>query len=208
LSPHGSERTGTDPDAPIDGCGRDVIDELGDGWLGRAPTIDEQEVVAWIASRRLPHRMLHIGIGTNYVRQRFGDRVIQGITKDGGEARSAELSGLDTILCNKYDTRRYYQLLDPPFDCVIDVNIRSYACCDVHFRQYMELMRTSLSANGVLVTSRRGLHYLQPTSIDELKKLCPEWTVKQKGNIVALYPGHDLKTRILALFRTVIPLRG
>jgi hypothetical protein len=96
--------------------------------------------------------------------------------------------GLAAILCNKYDVQSYESLLATPFDCIVDANIRSYSCCDRHFGDFMGLMRRSLTSGGQLITSRRGLDYLVPTSIQELKNMCPDWSVRASGNTVLLRP--------------------
>jgi hypothetical protein len=189
---------------PANACDNEVVDPAGVGWLGRDPTTDEQEVVEWISSRPLPSRILHVGIGNAYLTGKFGKRVIQGLTKDGGEARHATTLGLNAILCNKYDVHSYQSLLNQPFDCIVDVNIRSYACCDVHFVEYMSLLRATLSRHGALLTNRRGLEYLRPTSIGALKELCPEWSIRQEGNVVILRrrPAR-LKTRVIDFLKSI-----
>ena len=168
------------------------------GWLGREPTEDEKEVVAWLKRRGTPaSRILHVGVGTGLLSREFGGRVAQGLTKDGGEAKNARSIGLDVILCNKYDVLPYKNLLGNPFDCIVDVNVRSYACCDTHFREYMDAMLESLSPGRMLVTSRRGLDYLVPTSLDQLRTLCPRWRVRSHGNVVVMRPGYTYRFRQL-----------
>jgi hypothetical protein len=190
-------------------CSDVVVDPDGNGWLGKSTTPDEEEVSDWVARHPSLERILHVGVGNASLRQRFGIRVKQALTKDGAEARHAEKLGLTTLLCNKYDIASYAGDLRAPFDCIVDVNIRSYSCCDVHFREYMDLMRKSLEPKGVLLTNRRGLDYLRPTSTAELRSLCPEWTIRDKGNVVALYPRqHDLRSRIAMFLKSVVPQRG
>ena len=190
-------------------CHDVVVDLDGNGWLGKPVTPDEQEVSDWIARHLSLQRILHVGVGNASLRQRFGIRVAQALTKDGGEAKNAEKLRLPTLICNKYDIASYAAELRAPFDCIVDVNIRSYACCDVHFREYIELMRKSLSPRGVLLTNRRGLGYLRPTSTADLKRLCPEWTIREKGNVVALYRGRSgLSARIAKFFKTIVPPFG
>jgi hypothetical protein len=164
------------------------------GW-GREPTADEQEVVAWMQRRSVPKRILHVGVGTGFLSREFGSSVRQGLTKDGGEVRHATTLGLETVLCNKYDVPSYSGSLYDPFDCIVDVNIRSYACCNDHFCEYMDRMLLALTANGMLLTSRSGLDYLVPTSIDELRRLCPDWTISTHGNLVVMHPRLVLRFR-------------
>ena len=163
------------------------------GWIGREPTPDEREIVDWLNRRTLPSRILHAGVGTALLTREFGARVVQGFTKDGGEYRNARELGLDTLVCNKYDVSSYKNLLQNSFDCIVDVNVRSYACCDAHFREYMDLMLESLTRKGMLLTSRRGLDYLVPTSIAELKTLCPDWRVRAHGNVVVMRQGYAFR---------------
>jgi len=160
------------------------------GWVGREPTIDEREIVDWLKRRKVPSRILHVGIGTALLSREFGGRVVQGLTKDGGEASNARELGLDAIVCNKYDVRSYKTLLKNSFDCIVDVNVRSYACCDWHFAEYMDLMLQSLTRSGMLLTNRRGLDYLVPTSLAELRTLCPRWKVRAHANVVVMRPGY------------------
>jgi hypothetical protein len=168
-------------------CPQSIIDPNGRGWLDREPTLDEQEVAAHL-QRRPPSRLLHVGVGGSFLFREFGPIVVQGLTKDGGEAERAGELGYEAILCNKYDVDSYANQLLPPFDMIVDVNIRSYACCDTHFLQFMELMRESLTRNGRLLTSQLGLDYLVPTSLPELQRLCPKWIVHSRGNVVILTP--------------------
>lgn len=165
------------------------------GWLGREPTVDEQEVVAWMKQRELPSSICHVGVGTALLSRAFGPRVTLGITKDGAEAANARELGLKIILCNKYDVASYETFLEQRFDCIVDVNIRSYACCDLHFRAFMHKMRESLKPGGMLLTNTRGLDYRVPTSMDSLRELCPEWTIRAQGTIVMMRPGPLMRLR-------------
>lgn len=156
------------------------------GWLGREPTPDEQEIVQWLKRRQLPKRICHVGIGAALLTKEFGSRVHQGLTKDGAEAEHARGLGLDVILCNKYDVPSYENRLSDPFDCIVDVNIRSYACCDRHFSDYMGRMLNALTVQGMLLTSVRGLEYLVPTGLPTLAHICPKWAIQNYGNVVVM----------------------
>ncbi len=170
------------------GCPAPVAPNGDQGWLGREPTVDEQEIVAWLRKRALPASICHVGVGTALLSREFGHRVTLGITKDGAEAANARELGLKVVVCNKYDVASYEEFLRPGFDCIVDVNVRSYACCDTHFRAYMQKMNESLKPGGMLLTSTRGLDYLIPTSLDSLRRLCPEWSVRTRGTLVIMRP--------------------
>ena len=159
------------------------------GWLGREPTDDEQEILAWLRARPLPERILHVGVGNALLTRELGSRVSLGLSRDGGEVVNAARLGLGVILCNKYDVPSYRQHLNNSFDCIVDPNVRSYSCCTHHFVEYMDVMLSVLSSRGCLVTSRRGLAYLVPTSLSELAVLCPAWRIRAYGNVVVMKPG-------------------
>jgi hypothetical protein len=169
------------------------------GWLGTAPTQDEQDVVEYMRRRGVPRRICHVGVGNGLLWTVFGNRVAQALTKDGMEAENAREIGMDVILCNKYDVNSYSALLRSPFDCIVDVNIRSYACCDIHFMAYMQLMFESLSENGTILTSQAGLDYLKPTSMAELRRMFPSRSIVRDGNVVVIKP--RLLRRLMSVWR-------
>ena len=133
---------------PPANCPFPLIPNEDRGWLGRPPTDDELDIVAWLERHGAPDRILHVGVGNSLLRERFGERVIQGITKDGAEALEAERRSFAVLVCNKYDISSYEKRLIRPFDCIVDVNLRSYACCDTHFQSYMAAMADSMRRNS------------------------------------------------------------
>jgi hypothetical protein len=169
-------------------CPFPVVDERSRGYLGREPTIDERELVQWMRKADPPRRILHVGVGNSLMFLEFGAVVVQGMTKDGGEAAHSRSLGVDCILCNKYDTASYRAALRSPFDCIVDVNIRSFACCDRHFLGYMSMLKEVLAPQGMLLTSLHGLAWRIPTTRPELEKLCPEWGIRSEGSVVVMRP--------------------
>lgn len=53
----------------------------------------------------------------------------------------------------------------------------------------------ALSAGGMLITSTRGLGYLIPTSLPELRHLCPDWRVSAYGTVVVMRLGRIARIR-------------
>jgi len=186
-----------------DACPEIIIENCDQGWLGREPTLDEQDVVAWLQSQKLYERILHIGVGTSLLHAGLGSRVRQGVTRDGGEATVARSAGLDVVVCNKYAVPSYRDKILGPFDCIVDVNIRSYACCDAHFMEYMRFLLSLLSPQGVLVTSNRGLQYLHPTSIKALRSLFTDCAVRCHGNVVVMRLRSDWNRKLINLWRAL-----
>ena len=179
---------------PSTDCPERVPPNDSQGWLEREPTIDEREIVEWLKTRSLPDRILHIGVGNAMLFKEFGERVTLGLSRDGGEVAHAGRLGLTVILCNKYDVQSYRQDLNDSFDCIVDPNVRSYTCCTAHFVEFMYTMLAVLAPGGVLLTSKRGLEYLVPTTVKELAALCPAWTIRSHGPVVVMKP--SLRTRL------------
>lgn len=178
-------------------CPNPRVDENGQGWLGKLPTEDERAIAHFLVRQNQSFSaILHVGVGNSLLFQLFGSKVRQGITLDGQEAHHSRTMGLPTILANKYAVSSYHHELSPPFDYVVDVNILSYACCDQHFLEYMELLRSCLSPHGVLLTSLLGLAYRKPTTLTELRQLCTNWTIGNRRNIVIMLPGRSLRQSI------------
>ncbi len=185
------------------GCPEVIKENHDQGWLGREPTQDEQEVVSWMRSYNIRGQILHVGVGTSLLHKSFGSMVSQGITRDGGEATAARSAGLDVVVCNKYAVPSYRDKILGPFDCIVDVNIRSYACCDAHFMEYMRFLLSLLSPQGVLVTSNRGLQYLHPTSIKALRSLFTDCAVRCHGNVVVMRLRSDWNRKLINLWRAL-----
>lgn len=175
-------------------CPDPRVDENGQGWLGRQPTEDERSIAKFLVNYSDQFSaILHVGVGNSLLFQLLGKKVKQGITIDGKEANHSRTMGLPTILANKYAIPFYHAQLAQPFDCIVDVNIRSYSCCDHHFAEYMELMRSCLTPRGILLTSPAGLAYRQPTTLKQLSELCKTWTIGLKHNTIIMLPGRTLK---------------
>ncbi|MFO1000106.1 MAG: hypothetical protein U0936_07205 [Planctomycetaceae bacterium] len=186
----------------LDACPESIVENSDQGWLGREPTLDEQEVVVWLRAQNRYESILHVGVGTSLLHSSFGSKVRQGLTRDGGEAAAARSAGLAVVVCNKYAVSSYCGRIVGPYDCIVDVNIRSYACCDKHFRDYMDYMYSLLSPDGVLVTSKLGLNYIHPTSIAQLQLLCPQWGVRCYRSVVVMRRQTWWYLRFLDLLRS------
>ncbi len=186
----------------LDACPEFIVENSDQGWLGREPTLDEQEVVVWLRAQNRYESILHVGVGISLLHSSFGSRVRQGLTRDGGEAAAARSAGLAVVVCNKYAVSSYCDRIVGPFDCIIDVNIRSYACCDKHFLEYMDYMYSLLRPDGVLVTSNLGLNYIRPTSIVQLRLLCPQWGIRCYGNVVVMRRQTRWYLRFFGLLRS------
>jgi hypothetical protein len=70
--------------------------------------------------------------------------------KDAANAR--------TLLANKHD-ERLLPSIGGNFDLIVDVNLKSFACCERHFRTTMLFFAGSLTSRGKLITAQSGLEF-------------------------------------------------
>lgn len=50
----------------------------------------------------------------------------------------------------------------------------------------MDCLLKLLAPRGALLTHKGGLAYLKPTTISELKTLCPAWSICRFGSVVVM----------------------
>ena len=130
-------------------------------------------------------KALHIGIGTSsilkYLRFIGVPCVIDGVTiiKEEMEVNLDYLDyGYNKLwLINKYDPELFAKISS--YDMINDVNLKSSACCEDHWKNYFEKLLTVLKPGGILVTHTQGYPFLVPSKLKELttaelKSMLPE----------------------------------
>lgn len=109
--------------------------------------------------------LLHVGIGNGQFFADLRDRLATyvGITISTPEIehfheifRTDEKATI--ILANKYDPRMHASI-PGTFDLIADGALKSYACCNAHFRALMRFYRKRLSPGGRIITTEKGLNW-------------------------------------------------
>ena len=137
-------------------------------WEFRGVTGGEAAVIAFLEGRPelyVGRRLFHVGIGNGALPQALGSglRRYVGITISLPELGQfeARFRGADQYagyLFNKHDPRAY-GVIEGRFDIIVDVNLKSYTCCEEHFEALMQFYLDRLSGDGIIVTAESGLRF-------------------------------------------------
>ncbi len=137
-------------------------------WESKVTTCAEQAVIRYLAESPALYwgkRLLHVGIGNGALFASIGAelRSFTGITISRPELecfrqRYGKLETARTLLVNKHDDRLFHSIGDH-FDVIVDVNLKSFACCEKHFQKTMVYFANSLSLGGILITAQSGIDF-------------------------------------------------
>lgn len=101
-------------------------------------------------------KILHIGIGSSLVFKQLHDVFgrIDGITNTKQEFEMA--GGLYKVyLMNKYNEEEFFKI-DDDYDVIVDVNLKSFACCSEHWLNFMKAVIGKLKVGGRLISHTAG----------------------------------------------------
>jgi len=105
--------------------------------------------------------ILHVGIGNSGFARRFASRVhrLDGLTVHQNEKIYAEALGIPNYavyVLNKHSAE-FVSVLTNTYDCIIDNNLSSFACCKYHFAVMWENYLRVLAPHGQILTCQIGM---------------------------------------------------
>lgn len=134
-------------------------------WSKRPPSIDELLLEATLKRSPLQNcNILYVGIGSSGIATRLSPCCghITGVTLEEAEQSITLNLGVENyhaVVCNKYsEAFRGYLPLNS-YDIIIDNNIASYACCQLHLKGLMETYSYLLAPAGGLLTTQQGMDW-------------------------------------------------
>lgn len=137
-------------------------------WESKETTCAEQAVIRYLVeepSRYREKTLLHVGIGNGGLFEAIGRelKAYTGITISRPELdcfrrQFPDSKNARTALVNKHD-ERFFGSMGGDFDIIVDVNLKSFACCEKHFRATMSYFARALTCGGKLVTAQSGLDF-------------------------------------------------
>lgn len=100
-------------------------------------------------------KALHIGVGNSSMYKDLHGvfSQIDGITNTKQELEMAK--GYRVYLVNKYDADEFSKL-DGDYDVINDVNLKSFACCNDHWIDFMKTVVERLKIGGRLISHTAG----------------------------------------------------
>ena len=130
-------------------------------WENKKPTTDEIEIVNFLNKNTTnkTYNVLHVGIGNSYVASTLNDNFdIDGISISSNEieyANSLKLKNYNVSFLNKYSYDAFNILNSNKYDLIIDVNLKSFACCNQAFENLIHSYVSLLKNPGKIFTGKK-----------------------------------------------------
>ena len=172
-------------------------------WEDRKPTNDEIDVLEFLNNLNSDNiKILHVGVGGSYIAKRLKKfKFIHGITISSNEVFHAEQLNIKNYNCfflNKHNNNAFSDLLYRDYDFIIDVNLKSFSCCQLSFEHLFLNYVRILNDNGQILSGKKGMNWtvtLKPVLRFSLKKFfykkLKEYPGK-KSNILTIDECHNL----------------
>ena len=134
-------------------------------WEGRNVTTDEIEIVNFINSNKTLNnfKLLHVGIGNSYVASNIKNyKEIDGITISNNEiiyANKLNQENYNIHFLNKFTDKGFLSKSLNGYDIIIDVNLKSFSCCNDAFADLFNNYVRMLNKNGKIFTGKKGMNW-------------------------------------------------
>ena len=170
----------TNTDKCIEGCTLFNDTTKFSYWENNEATNDEKDVITFLKNDDLFNnkRILHVGIGNSYIAKNLKNfKKIDGISLSKNELDLAKKSNIDNyevFFQNKYCQNNILSKILNFYDIIIDVNIKSFACCDKAFVNLFKTYSKILNINGIVITSKAGMKWsrqIKPVLSFSFKKM-------------------------------------
>ena len=149
-------------------------------WENKEATNDEKDVLTYLKNNNLFYnkKILHVGIGNSYIAKNLKDfKKIDGISLSKNELDLAKKNNIDNyevFFQNKYCQNNILNTDLSSYDIIIDVNIKSFSCCDKAFEKLFETYSKILNTNGIIISSKAGMKWsrkIKPVLSFSFKKM-------------------------------------
>ncbi len=172
-------------------------------WEDRKPTNDEIDVLKFLNNLNSNNiKILHVGVGGSFIAKRLKKfKFIHGITISSNEVSHAKQLNIKNYNCfflNKHNNNAFSDLLYRDYDFIIDVNLKSFSCCQLSFEHLFLNYVKILNDNGQILSGKKGMNWtgtLKPVLRFSFKKFfykkLKEYPGK-KANILTIDECHNL----------------
>jgi hypothetical protein len=137
-------------------------------WESQPTTSAEAAVIDYLRQRPALYAgktLLHVGIGNGSLFEALGGdvEIYVGVTISNPELRLFEErfgahQQARAILANKHDAREFFRI-GSTFDIIVDVNLKSFTCCERHFDATMTYYASCLTPQGMIITAESGVMF-------------------------------------------------
>ncbi|ROU05585.1 methyltransferase domain-containing protein [Lysobacter enzymogenes] len=146
-------------------------------YSGCEPTDDQAAINRWLQGASLDGAdVLHVGTGNSSVARLLDGRArVVSVTVARGEFEHAQSLGLRDYrvhLLNKHGLEFGERFAAASFDCILDNNLASFACCQRHLERYFDALARLLRPRGFVLTHWQGMQWTLDVGVDDVE---PVW---------------------------------
>ena len=134
-------------------------------WENKNVTSDEITIVNYLNTLNPKYtiNILHIGIGNSYLAKNLNIKSqIDGISISNNEilfGNKLNIKNYNCIFLNKLSANSFENFNKGYYDFVIDVNLKSFSCCDIAFNRMFSNYTKLLKKDGKILTAKNGLNW-------------------------------------------------
>ena len=184
-------------------------------WESKKVTSDEKHIFNFLQNKKFINKkkILHVGIGNSYIEENLKNfNQIDGVSLSGSEiisGRKKKIKNYKIYFLNKFSKNTLFNKKLDRYDIIIDVNLKSYACCDIAFNNLFKQYLKMLKPKGIILTGKRGVKWsrvIKPVLSFSFKNFFykrlkefdgPKRNILNKKDLLLLKNKHNLNISIL-----------
>jgi hypothetical protein len=134
-------------------------------WENKKTTSDEEHIVETIKTNNLVSgkNIMHIGVGNSYFVKNISNyNKVDAITLSKNEmdyGLSFNIHNYNIFFQNKYSYKNLLNETLKSYDIIVDVNLKSFACCEEAFYDLFSRYVSMLKPSGIIITGREGMNW-------------------------------------------------
>ncbi len=204
----------------VNGCELFNDRQLFSYWESNKVTSDEKCILNFLQNKISINKkkILHVGIGNSYIEENLNNFYrIDGVSLSGSEiinAQKKKIKNYKIYFLNKFSKRTLFNKKLSHYDIIIDVNLKSYACCDIAFNHLFKQYLKMLKPKGIILSGKNGMRWsriIKPVLSFSYKKFFykrlkefdgPKNNILNKNELLLLKKKHNLQ--ILNLYNLIL----
>ena len=134
-------------------------------WENKKTTSDEEHIVEYLKTNNLVSgkNIMHIGVGNSYFVKNISNyNKVDAITLSKNEMNyglSFNIHNYNIFFQNKYSYKNLLNETLKSYDIIVDVNLKSFACCEEAFYDLFSRYVSMLKPGGIIITGREGMNW-------------------------------------------------
>ena len=134
-------------------------------WENKKTTSDEEHIVEYLKRNDLisGKNIMHIGVGNSYLVKNISNyNKVDAITLSKNEmdyGLSFNIHNYNIFFQNKYSYKNLLNETLKSYDIIVDVNLKSFACCEEAFYDLFSRYVSMLKPGGIIITGREGMNW-------------------------------------------------